>query len=181
MANQKQRDNNRRQLCKKQELKRIEYKSIIQDLSLPYGIRFKSLQMLNSLNRNGSPTRLKNRCIATGRGRGVYRFCKLSRVTFREMASQGLLMGATKSSWWKVSPFFKRGRSICICLNGWGAVETLNPVFTLLLQQTRTIYSAPWLRNRVKHIALYCACTSLLKWVPFILIYKYNFPGVAST
>ncbi|BDA51711.1 Ribosomal protein S14 (mitochondrion) [Coccomyxa sp. Obi] len=99
MANQKQRDNNRRQLCKKQELKRIEYKSIIQDLSLPYRIRFKSLQMLNSLNRNGSPTRLRNRCIATGRGRGVYRFCKLSRVTFREMASQGLLMGVTKSSW----------------------------------------------------------------------------------
>ena len=99
MSNQKQRDNNRRQLCKKQELKRIEYKLIIQDLSLPYEIRFKSLQMLNSLNRNGSPTRFRNRCIVTGRGRGVYRFCKLSRVTFREMASQGLLMGVAKSSW----------------------------------------------------------------------------------
>ena len=99
MTNQTQRDNNRRQLCKRQELKRIEYKSVIQDLSLPQEVRFKSLQMLNSLNRNGSTTRLRNRCIATGRGRGVYRFCKLSRVWFRKLASQGLLMGVTKSSW----------------------------------------------------------------------------------
>nr|YP_004339008.1 ribosomal protein S14 [Coccomyxa subellipsoidea C-169]ADY75450.1 ribosomal protein S14 [Coccomyxa subellipsoidea C-169] len=99
MTNQTGRDQNRRQLCKRQELRRIEYKSIIQDLSLPHEVRFKSLQLLNSLNRNGSPTRLRNRCIATGRGRGVYRFCKLSRISFRRMASQGLLMGVTKSSW----------------------------------------------------------------------------------
>ena len=73
--------------------------AIIRDLSLSSKIRFRSVQRLNLLDRNGSKTRLRNRCIATGRGRGVYRFCKLSRISFREMASQGLLMGVYKSSW----------------------------------------------------------------------------------
>ena len=99
MVNQMQKDKTRRQLYRKQELLRIRYKSIVQDLSLPAKLRIQSAQSLNKLNRNGSVTRLKNRCLLTGRGRGVYRFCKLSRISFRELASQGLLMGVVKSSW----------------------------------------------------------------------------------
>lgn len=99
MVNQTRRDAIRRELCRKQELIRTQQLSIIRDLSLSPKTRFSSIQKLNLLGRNGSKTRLRNRCIATGRGRGVYRFCKLSRISFRELASKGLLMGVIKSSW----------------------------------------------------------------------------------
>ena len=54
---------------------------------------------LQALPRNSSPTRLKNRCQVTGRPRAYMRKFGLSRITFREMASLGLLPGVRKSSW----------------------------------------------------------------------------------
>lgn len=54
---------------------------------------------LNKMPRDSSPTRLRNRCQLTGRPRGYLRKFKLSRLTFREMASIGLIPGVTKSSW----------------------------------------------------------------------------------
>lgn len=54
---------------------------------------------LTMLPRDASPTRLVNRCEVTGRRRGYLRRFRMSRITFREMASQGLIPGVTKSSW----------------------------------------------------------------------------------
>jgi small subunit ribosomal protein S14 len=54
---------------------------------------------LSMLPRNASPTRVVNRCEITGRRRAFLRRFRLSRITFREMASAGLLPGVTKSSW----------------------------------------------------------------------------------
>ena len=54
---------------------------------------------LTLLPRNASPTRLVNRCKVTGRRRAFIRRFELSRLTFREMALQGLIPGVTKSSW----------------------------------------------------------------------------------
>ena len=54
---------------------------------------------LQALPRNSSPIRLKNRCAVTGRSRGYMRKFGLSRITFREMASQGFLPGVRKASW----------------------------------------------------------------------------------
>ena len=54
---------------------------------------------LSMLPRDASPTRLVNRCEVTGRRRAFMRRFKMSRITFREMASQGLIPGVTKSSW----------------------------------------------------------------------------------
>lgn len=54
---------------------------------------------LNKMPRDTSAIRLRNRCKITGRSRGYLRKFKLSRLTFREMASQGLIPGVTKSSW----------------------------------------------------------------------------------
>lgn len=54
---------------------------------------------LNKMPRDTSQIRLRNRCKITGRARGYLRKFKLSRLTFREMASQGLIPGVTKSSW----------------------------------------------------------------------------------
>jgi small subunit ribosomal protein S14 len=54
---------------------------------------------LDKLPRNASPVRLHNRCKLTGRPRGFMRKFGISRVTFREMASDGKIPGVTKSSW----------------------------------------------------------------------------------
>ena len=54
---------------------------------------------LSMLPRDASPTRLVNRCEVTGRRRAFLRRFRLSRITFREYASAGLLPGVTKSSW----------------------------------------------------------------------------------
>jgi len=54
---------------------------------------------LSMLPRDASPTRLVNRCRVTGRRRAFLRRFQMSRMTFRELASHGLIPGVTKSSW----------------------------------------------------------------------------------
>jgi small subunit ribosomal protein S14 len=54
---------------------------------------------LQKLPKNASPVRLHNRCKLTGRPKGYMRKFGISRVTFREMASQGKIPGVTKASW----------------------------------------------------------------------------------
>jgi small subunit ribosomal protein S14 len=54
---------------------------------------------LQQLPRSSSKVRMRNRCWATGRPRGVYRDFGLSRHCIREMAHAGLLPGVVKSSW----------------------------------------------------------------------------------
>ncbi|MDQ3536404.1 MAG: 30S ribosomal protein S14 [Bacteroidota bacterium] len=56
-------------------------------------------QGLDKLPKNASPVRLHNRCKLTGRPRGYMRKFGISRVTFREMASEGKIPGVTKASW----------------------------------------------------------------------------------
>lgn len=99
MINQVNKDSKRRRLYKTQELKRTGFKLIINSLSLSPLTRLESTQKLHNLPRSGSITRVRNRCVLTGRGRGVYRILRLSRITFRELASRGLLPGISKDSW----------------------------------------------------------------------------------
>ncbi|MGB5988191.1 MAG: 30S ribosomal protein S14 [Marinifilaceae bacterium] len=54
---------------------------------------------LSRLPRNSSPARMRNRCKLTGRPRGYMRQFGISRICFREMASNGLIPGVTKASW----------------------------------------------------------------------------------
>jgi len=54
---------------------------------------------LSKLPRNSSAVRLHNRCKLTGRPKGYMRQFGISRITFREMASNGLIPGVRKASW----------------------------------------------------------------------------------
>jgi small subunit ribosomal protein S14 len=54
---------------------------------------------LSLLPKNSSKIRLRNRCMITGRPRGFIRQFGISRIVFREMASQGLIPGVKKASW----------------------------------------------------------------------------------
>jgi small subunit ribosomal protein S14 len=54
---------------------------------------------LAALPRNASPVRLHNRCMLSGRPKGYMRLFGISRINFREMASNGLIPGVRKASW----------------------------------------------------------------------------------
>jgi len=54
---------------------------------------------LQDLPKNASPVRLHNRCKITGRPKGYMRQFGISRIQFREMASNGLIPGVKKASW----------------------------------------------------------------------------------
>jgi len=56
-------------------------------------------QGLAKLPKNSSPVRLHNRCSLTGRPKGYMRTFGISRIQFREMASNGLIPGVRKASW----------------------------------------------------------------------------------
>ncbi|KAH7521440.1 hypothetical protein FEM48_Zijuj07G0033400 [Ziziphus jujuba var. spinosa] len=93
------RDHHRRVLAARFELQRKLYKSMYKDSSLPGELREESRFKLSKLPRNSSFTRVRNRCIFTGRGRAVYEVFRMSRIVFRELASKGMLMGVKKASW----------------------------------------------------------------------------------
>ena len=54
---------------------------------------------LHKLPRNSSKVRLHNRCSQSGRPKGYMRQFGVSRIVFREMASNGLIPGVKKASW----------------------------------------------------------------------------------
>jgi small subunit ribosomal protein S14 len=92
-------NNHRRELVARFAAKRQKLKDVANDLSKPMEERFSARLKLAQLPRNSSPTRIRNRCELTGRARGYYRKLKVCRNMLRELASQGLIPGMTKSSW----------------------------------------------------------------------------------
>ena len=89
----------RKNIVKKFNNKRQSLKKKIMKKDLTIEERFKMQSKLNQLPRDSSKIRIRNRCELTGRTRGVYRKFRLSRIAFRELASEGKLPGITKSSW----------------------------------------------------------------------------------
>jgi small subunit ribosomal protein S14 len=93
------RQQKREKLVAKYAAKRAEFKQIIKDMKRSPEERMVAREMLSALPRNSSPVRLRNRCMVTGRPRGVYRKFMLSRIAFRELALCGQLPGVHKASW----------------------------------------------------------------------------------
>lgn len=56
-------------------------------------------QKLQSLPRDSSPSRQRNRCALTGRPRGVFSKFGLGRGKLRDIAMRGEVPGMTKASW----------------------------------------------------------------------------------
>lgn len=79
--------------------KRARLKATADDLSVPAEERFAARMKLAEMPRNGSATRIRNRCEITGRPRSVYRRFKLSRIALRDLASKGQIPGMVKASW----------------------------------------------------------------------------------
>lgn len=79
--------------------KRAALKAVIQDKTLPEDERWMAALKLSELPRDGSASRVRNRCDVTGRPRGVYRKFRMSRISLRELGSEGKIPGIVKSSW----------------------------------------------------------------------------------
>ena len=73
--------------------KRAELKAIINDAARPMEERLAARAKLQTLPRDASPVRLRNRCGLTGRPRG------LARGMIRDAAMRGDIPGLVKASW----------------------------------------------------------------------------------
>ncbi len=89
----------RRSMVKRDAGKRAELKKIIMDREADPGERFEATLKLAEMPRNAAKVRIRNRCELTGRPRAYYRKFGLSRIAFRELASEGKIPGVVKSSW----------------------------------------------------------------------------------
>jgi small subunit ribosomal protein S14 len=89
----------RRKMAKKFSGRRSRLKEVANDKTKPMEERFAASLKLAALPRNGSATRIRNRCEVTGRPRAYYRKLKMSRIALRELGSKGMIPGLVKSSW----------------------------------------------------------------------------------
>jgi small subunit ribosomal protein S14 len=94
-----EKNNRRRKMAKRARGRRDRLKAIVMDKTRPVEERFAATLKLAEMPRNGSATRIRNRCEVTGRPRAFYRKHKLSRIALRELGSKGLIPGLLKSSW----------------------------------------------------------------------------------
>lgn len=86
-------------MAKQQDARRTKLKATIMDKSVSFEDRFEAQLKLAALPRNGSKTRIRNRCWFSGRSRATYRRFGLSRLALRQFGSDGLIPGLVKSSW----------------------------------------------------------------------------------
>ena len=93
-----QRNLKRIRMAEKYAAKRAELKAILANEETSDEDFFEAQRKLAKLPRNSAPTRIRNRCLVTGRPRAYMRRFRLSRLTFRELALNGKIPGVTKSS-----------------------------------------------------------------------------------
>jgi len=94
-----QRELKRARAVQKYAVKRNELRMRSKDIRLTPQERTAAAQHLQTLPRDSSPARLRNRCRLTGRPRGYYRKFGLGRNKLREAAMRGDVPGLVKSSW----------------------------------------------------------------------------------
>lgn len=95
----KAREVKRAKLVEKYAAKRAELKEKIRQAAIAGDMDFESQAALAALPKNSNPVRMHNRCQLTGRPKGYMRQFGVSRIQFREMASNGLVPGVKKASW----------------------------------------------------------------------------------
>ena len=94
-----ERELKRARLAEKFAARRAELKAIIQSVDTSDEERFDAQLKLQSLPRDSSPVRQRNRCRITGRPHVYYNKFGLGRNKLREAAMRGDIPGLTKASW----------------------------------------------------------------------------------
>ena len=94
-----QKNLNRETLINRLKKKRDLIKKTLMDKNVPFEDRIKAQIKMDSMPRNSSKNRFRNRCFFSGRPRGVYSKFGLSRIAIRDLAGKGQIPGLTKASW----------------------------------------------------------------------------------
>jgi len=94
-----EKNKHRMRLVKKFAGRRARLKAIAINKTVTPEERFTAQIKLAQLPRNSSQVRVRARCEITGRARAVYRKFRLSRMSLRDLASNGQIPGMVKSSW----------------------------------------------------------------------------------
>jgi len=94
-----ERERRRAKLVAKYAAKRAELKEIISNPGTSDEARMEAVAKLQSLPRDSSPVRMRNRCSITGRPHGFYRKFGLGRNKLREATMNGEIPGLRKASW----------------------------------------------------------------------------------
>lgn len=94
-----EKNNYRRTLSNKHRAARKELRERSVNMRLSDEDRAAAFLKLQKMPRDGSPSRVVNRCRLTGRPRGNYRKFGLCRMVFRQLALNGMIPGVTKASW----------------------------------------------------------------------------------
>ena len=89
----------RKALVKQYAAKYEKLRAVADDESKDETERLIARLKMAELPRNANPTRIRNRCMITGRPRAYYRKFGIARVMLRELANNGMIPGVTKSSW----------------------------------------------------------------------------------
>jgi small subunit ribosomal protein S14 len=95
----KMRELKRAQLVKKYAAKRAELRAVINDQTSDFDAKMDAQKQLQTMPRDSSVVRKRNRCRITGRPHGVYRKFGLCRNKLREAAMRGDIPGLVKASW----------------------------------------------------------------------------------
>ncbi len=89
----------RKEVVKRYADQRANLKEVIRNPGSSLEDRMEAQRRLQALPRNASPSRVRNRCLISGRTRGFLRRFGMSRIDFRLLALRGDIPGVQKSSW----------------------------------------------------------------------------------
>lgn len=95
----KAREVKRAKLVSKFAEKRAALKTIINSVTATDEDRWDAVLKLQTLPRDSSPARQRNRCNVTGRPHGYLRKFGMSRIKVREHMMRGEIPGLKKASW----------------------------------------------------------------------------------
>ncbi len=93
------REHKRTRLVKQYAEKRATFKAVLVDQNASFDEKMEAQRQLQTLPRDSSAARGRNRCRITGRPHGVFRKFGLCRNKLREAAMRGDIPGLVKASW----------------------------------------------------------------------------------
>ncbi len=92
-------NNKRKAMTERYAERRAELKALIRSPNTDDVERMEAVAKLDTLPRNSSKVRVRNRCVMTGRPRAYYRKFGLSRIAIRDLGLSGQIAGLKKASW----------------------------------------------------------------------------------
>jgi len=93
------RDIKARKMIAETEATRRAYLFVARNQTLPPTVRYQAQLQLNNFSKYTRPGTVNNRCVESGRGRGVMSKFGLCRYQFRLKALAGDIPGVRKASW----------------------------------------------------------------------------------